>query len=202
MNIGNTCLAVFEKSTHDYHRYNDVDHVMENPFPSSQFEHLLYKKNYIDAVQWHLEDIVRDPNISPDRGLMIKRRIDQSNQDRTDLVEKIDDYFLNQFEQVNYKGEAKINTESPAWAIDRLSILVLKIYHMKEQVLRTDVDSMHVQKCQQKLEILNEQKEDLSKSIDELIADIAAGNRQMKVYRQMKMYNDPALNPALYSSSK
>ena len=202
MNISTVCLEVFEKAIEDYHLYNDVDRLIQNPFPVEKLEHLLYQKNYIDTVQWHLEDIVRDPNISPDKGLMIKRRIDQSNQDRTDLVEKIDDYFLCQFAEVYVKPNASLNTESPAWAIDRLSILILKIYHMNEQVHRTNVDSVHIQKCQQKLNVLNEQKQDLSKSIDELIADIAAGNRRMKVYRQMKMYNDPTLNPSLYHSSK
>lgn len=202
MNISIVCLEVFEKATEDYHLFNDVDRLIQNPFPVEKLEHLLYQKNYIDTVQWHLEDNVRDPSIAPEKGLMIKRRIDQSNQDRTDLVEKIDDYFLHQFAEVHVKPNASLNTESPAWAIDRLSILVLKIYHMNEQVHRTNVDSVHIQKCQQKLNVLNEQKQDLSKSIDELIADIAAGNRQMKVYRQMKMYNDPTLNPSLYWSSK
>ena len=202
MNISTVCLEVFEKAIEDYHLYNDVDRLIQNPFPVEKLKHLLYQKNYTDTVQWHLEDIVRDPSIAPEKGLMIKRRIDQSNQDRTDLVEKIDDYFLHQFAEVNVKPNASLNTESPAWAIDRLSILVLKIYHMNEQVHRTNVDSMHIQKCQQKLNVLNEQKQDLSKSIDELIANIAAGNRQMKVYRQMKMYNDPMLNPSLYGSSK
>lgn len=202
MNISKTCFTVFEKSTEDFHQHNDIDHVVKNPFPANEFEHLLYQKNYIDAVQWHLEDIVRDPNISADKGLMIKRRIDQSNQDRTDLVEKIDDYFLSQFAEVQVKPDASLNTESPAWAIDRLSILVLKIYHMNEQVVRDDVDEVHIHRCQQKLEILHEQKQDLSKSIDELLTDIESGRRRMKVYRQMKMYNDPSLNPVFYSQIK
>jgi hypothetical protein len=163
---------------------------------------LLYKKNYIDAVQWHLEDIVRNPTISPEQGLMIKRRIDQSNQDRTNLVEKIDDYFLQKYAHVECSENARLNTESPAWAIDRLSILVLKIYHMQEEVMRKDADSLHIQNCESKLKILLEQKADLSAAIDELILDIAHGYKKMKVYRQMKMYNDPTLNPVLYCQSK
>ena len=202
MNISKICLTVFEKSTDDFHQHNDVDFAITNPFPANQFECLLYQKNYIDAVQWHLEDIVRDPNIAPDKGLLIKKRIDKSNQERTDLVEKIDDYFFDQFAEIKIKPDASLNTESPAWAIDRLSILVLKIYHMHEQVVRKDVDQEHLQRCQQKLEILQEQKRDLSKSIDELIGDIASGSRRMKVYRQMKMYNDPSLNPVFYIQSK
>lgn len=202
MNLSPNCITVFEKATADYHVYNDVDRAITNQYPTNTLEYLFYQKNYIDAVQWHLEDLVRDPNISPEKGLLIKRRIDQSNQDRTDLVEKIDDYFLHAFENVQYNPNAKINTESPAWAIDRLSILVLKIYHMKEQVMRQDVDQAHLQRCIQKLEILTEQKQDLSTSIDELMADISSGSRRMKVYRQMKMYNDPMLNPILYNLDK
>jgi hypothetical protein len=202
MNLSSTCINIFEKATEDYHINNDVNGIIQNPFPESTFEHLLYKKNYIDAVQWHLEDIVRNPTISPEQGLMIKRRIDQSNQDRTNLVEKIDDYFLQKYVHVECSENARLNTESPAWAIDRLSILVLKIYHMQEEVMRKDADSLHIQNCESKLKILLEQKADLSAAIDELILDIAHGYKKMKVYRQMKMYNDPTLNPVLYSQSK
>ena len=202
MNISAVCLEVFERATLDYHQHNDVDRLIQYPFPDTELEQLLYQKNYIDAVQWHLEDMVRDPTISPEKGLLIKRRIDQSNQQRTDLVEKIDDYFLNQFALVSLSANATLNTESPAWAIDRLSILVLKIYHMNEQVQRADADAQHRKKCQEKLQILTEQQQDLSTSIDELIGDLASGKKRMKVYRQMKMYNDPALNPVLYQSPK
>lgn len=202
MNLSKTCLIVFEKATFDYHVHNDVDRAIENPFPVNQLEHLLYKKNYIDTVQWHLEDVVRDPTISPDKGLMIKRRIDQSNQDRTDIVEQIDDYLLNYFNQSISLPDAKVNTESPAWAIDRLSILVLKIYHMNEEVLRKDASLAHKENCQLKLKVLLEQRADLSQSIDELLDDIQAGRKRMKVYRQMKMYNDPSLNPVLYNQHK
>jgi Protein of unknown function (DUF4254) len=202
MNLSTTCLDIFEKATQDYHVYNDVDRNMENPFPATSLEQLLYKKNYIDAVQWHLEDIVRDPMIAPEKGLLLKRRIDQSNQERTDLVEQIDDYFLRKYAHVKFSADARLNTESPAWAIDRLSILVLKIYHMQEEVMRKDADQMHIQNCTSKLNILLEQKTDLSAAIDELMEDIAEGRKKMKVYRQMKMYNDPTLNPVLYSQSK
>ncbi|NBO57382.1 MAG: DUF4254 domain-containing protein [Chitinophagia bacterium] len=202
MNLSSTCINIFEKATEDYHINNDVNGIIQNPYPESTFEYLLYKKNYIDAVQWHLEDIVRNPTISPEQGLMIKRRIDQSNQDRTNLVEKIDDYFLQKYAHVECSENARLNTESPAWAIDRLSILVLKIYHMQEEVMRKDADSLHIQNCESKLKILLEQKADLSAAIDELILDIAHGYKKMKVYRQMKMYNDPTLNPVLYSQSK
>jgi hypothetical protein len=183
----------------DYHQYNNVDTPLVNPFSAGTLEHLFYRKNFIDTVQWHLEDIVRDPNIDPVSGLELKRRIDRSNQERTDLVEQIDDHFLLLYRDVVVKTDATINTESPAWAIDRLSILVLKIWHMREEVQRTDASEEHRKKCTDKLEILLEQQKDLSGSIDELLGDIAAGRKKMKVYRQMKMYNDPALNPVLYN---
>lgn len=198
MNISKICIAVFQQCVRDYHVHDHVDHPINNPYNQHQFEHLLYLKNHIDTVQWHLEDIVRDPNIDPLEGIALKRRIDKSNQERTDLVEKIDDYFLELFKDVIVSADAKVNTESPAWAIDRLSILALKIWHMQEEVNRQEADEIHRQKCQAKLTILLEQQVDLSTSIDELLADIETGGKKMKVYRQMKMYNDPSLNPVLY----
>ena len=190
---------VFWNATQDYHKQDDVDAPMINPFPEKTIEYDLYHKNWIDAVQWHLEDIVRDPEIDPVEALSIKRRIDKSNQDRTDLVELIDSYFLDKYKAVKPLSDATINTESPAWAIDRLSILALKIYHMKQEVERTDTTEEHREQCRTKLNILLEQQKDLSSAIEQLLADIEAGRKYMKVYKQMKMYNDPALNPVLYA---
>jgi hypothetical protein len=197
--ISRICNEVFHQCVKDYHEHNNVDATLENPFEKGTLHHLFYRKNFIDTVQWHLEDIVRDPNIDPVAGLELKRRIDRSNQERTDLVEQIDDHFLLEYKNTMVNDGATLNTESPAWAIDRLSILVLKIWHMQEEVQRVDASEEHKNKCSNKLQILLEQQQDLSKSIDELILDIAAGNKKMKVYRQMKMYNDPALNPVLYN---
>lgn len=193
--------SIFEKSIADYHKADDVDTPIHNPYPSDGLEHLLYLKNWIDTVQWHLEDIIRDPQINPADALLIKRRIDSSNQERTDVVEYIDSYFLQQFREVKAATDASINTESPAWAIDRLSILALKIYHMQAEVQRTDASEEHRALCQQKLNILLDQRTDLSTAIDELLADIKQGKKYMKVYKQMKMYNDPSLNPVLYQQS-
>ena len=194
--------SVFNQAINDYHKSDDVDAPMVNPYDRLQFEHLLYRKNWIDTVQWHLEDIVRDPLIDPVKALAIKRRIDASNQERTDMVEFIDSYFLDKFKSVAVKSSARINTESPAWAIDRLSILALKVFHMSVEVNRSDADSAHIEACRKKLAVLTEQKADLSTAIEELLADIAAGDKYMKVYKQMKMYNDPALNPVLYANKK
>ena len=202
MNISQLCIRVFHQCVKDYHVHNHVDHPINNPYSSYSFEYLLYLKNHIDTVQWHLEDIVRDPNIDPQEGIALKRRIDKSNQERTDLVEKIDDYFLHLFKDAVVSPEAKVNTESPAWAIDRLSILALKIWHMQEEVNRQEATEEHRMKCSNKLNVLLEQQIDLSSSIDELLADIEAGKKKMKVYRQMKMYNDPSLNPVLYHLSQ
>ena len=190
--------SIFEASIADYHRTDDVDHPIDNRYPFKSIEYYLYLKNWIDTVQWHLEDIIRDPEIDPVEALAIKRRIDKSNQDRTDLVELIDSYLLDTYKDVEIKADARINTESPAWAIDRLSILALKIYHMKAETERTDVDAAHRENCTKKLEILLLQQQDLSTAIDQLLADIESGDKYMKVYKQMKMYNDPALNPVLY----
>ena len=202
MNISQICIRVFNQCVRDYHKHDHVDHPIANPYDNNSFEYLLYLKNHIDTVQWHLEDIVRNPNIDPIEGIALKRRIDKSNQDRTDLVEKIDDYFLDKYKAVTPLPNATINTESPAWAIDRLSILELKIWHMQEEVNRQEVTEEHRLKCSNKLSVLLEQQVDLSTSIDELLADIEAGRKKMKVYRQMKMYNDPALNPILYNLSQ
>ncbi|WP_024992875.1 DUF4254 domain-containing protein [Phocaeicola paurosaccharolyticus] len=189
---------IFEKSIANYHIKDNVDTPIENPYPLRSIEYYLYLKNWIDTVQWHFEDIIRDPNINPEEALLLKRRIDKSNQDRTDLVELIDSYFLDKYKDVVVKADATINTESPAWAIDRLSILALKIYHMRQEVERTDTSGEHLKQCQTKLNILLEQQKDLSSAIDQLIFDIESGNKYMKVYKQMKMYNDPSLNPVLY----
>ena len=193
---------IFNRAIDDYHRFDDVDHPVENPFDEGSLDHLLYMKNWVDTVQWHLEDIIRDPNIDPVEALKIKRRIDKSNQDRTDLVEDIDTYFRDLYSNVKPLDGATINTESPAWAIDRLSILALKIYHMRQEAERTDATAEHIAKCTAKLRVLLEQQVDLSTAIGQLLDDIAAGRKYMKVYRQMKMYNDADTNPVLYAQKK
>lgn len=194
--------SVFERSIKDYHEFDNVDQPINNPFGKDQFEHLLYHKNWIDTVQWHFEDIIRDPNIDPVAALLLKRRIDASNQERTDMVEYIDSYYLQKYSDVKVKNDAKINSESPAWAFDRLSILALKIYHMNEEATRAEASVEHRDKCQAKLNVLLEQRTDLSTAIDDLLSDIASGDKFMKVYKQMKMYNDDDLNPVLYQNKK
>ena len=198
MTFAQLCNQIFPQAVVDYHKTNDVDTPIQNPYAQGTIENDLYLKNWIDVVQWHLEDIIRDPQIDPVAALALKRRIDKSNQDRTDLVERIDSYFWEKFHNVPALPEARINTESPAWAIDRLSILHVKIYHMQEQVDRQDVSAEQHEKCVQKLAVLKEQLTDMTTSITQLLDDYAAGRRIMKVYRQMKMYNDPTLNPVLY----
>jgi hypothetical protein len=197
-----TAFTIFEQSINDYHQYDNVDQPINNPFRKDKIEHLLYAKNWIDTVQWHFEDIIRNPEINPAEALVLKRRIDASNQVRTDMVEYIDSYFLDLYKNVTPKEGAKINSESPAWAIDRLSILALKIYHMNEEATRPDATPEHRAKCQEKLNVLLEQKQDLSTAIDDLLADIESGDKFMKVYKQMKMYNDEELNPVLYQNKK
>ena len=190
-------FEIFEESIRKYHIKDRVDQEFNNPYPPDDIAHLLYKKNWIDTVQWHFEDIIRDPQIAPVAALELKRKIDASNQERTDLVEYIDSYFLNKYSSVSIQKDATINTESPAWAIDRLSILALKVYHMREEAERTDATKEHIQNCSQKLAVLLEQKKDLSLAIDQLLQDIEEGRKYMKVYKQMKMYNDEELNPIL-----
>jgi hypothetical protein len=199
MTFSNICNDIFKKATSDYHITDDVDVPMNNPYELKTIEYYLYLKNWIDAVQWHLEDIVRDPHIDPKEALVIKRRIDKSNQNRTDLVELIDSYFYDKFKAIQPSADAIINTETPAWAVDRLSILMLKIYHMQKEVERKDADAKHIEECRKKLDILLVQQQDLSTAIDSLLSNIEKGKVVMKVYKQMKMYNDPALNPVLYS---
>ena len=196
--ISSLAIKVFEKAVDDYHVYDDINRSATNPYDKKDFEHLLYEKNWIDTVQWHYEDIIRDPDIESNEGMKLKRLIDSSNQNRTEMVEYIDSYFLNLYKQITPKKDAKVNTESPAWALDRLSILILKIYHMREESLRTDVSDQHKDSCSEKLKILLEQRKDLSDSIDQLLEDLAKGEKKMRVYKQMKMYNDETLNPVLY----
>jgi uncharacterized protein DUF4254 len=200
MTTAEHCNTIFEECITYYHVLDTVDQPLTNPYPEHNIEHLLYHKCWIDTVQWHYEDLIRDPQIDPGEGMALKRLIDASNQQRTDMVEKIDDWFLAQFENITAAAGASINSESPAWVVDRLSILALKIYHMREQVERKDVDEAHVQQARARLSVLREQQTDLGTSFNQLLADIGSGKRIMKVYRQMKLYNDPATNPVLYKN--
>ena len=195
-------FPVFEQSIKDYHIIDDVYQPTLNPYTKGTIEYLLYAKNWVDTVQWHYEDIIRDPNIDPIAALVLKRKIDASNQVRTDMVEYIDSYFLQKYSHVSVKAGAKINSESPAWAFDRLSILALKIYHMNEEATREEASAEHRQKCQDKLNVLLEQRTDLSTAIEDLLLDFENGDKFMKVYKQMKMYNDDDLNPVLYQNKK
>lgn len=198
MTFSEKANRIFVQSINQYHINDDVNALIVNPFEEKTIEHDLYLKNWIDTVQWHLEDIIRDPNIDPAEALILKRRIDKSNQDRTDLVEDIDNYFYGLYQNIASLPDATFNTESPAWAVDRLSILALKIYHMTEQTQRIDATAEHKEKCQKKLDVLLQQQSDLSLAIDQLLADYESGKKYMRVYRQMKMYNDASTNPILY----
>ena len=202
MNFTEQANKIFRQAINDYHLTDNVDTTIRNPYDRDSIEYSLYLKCWIDTVQWHLEDIIRDPHINPQDALSMKRRIDRSNQDRTDLVEDIDSYFRQTYSNVKPLPDARLNTESPAWAVDRLSILALKIYHMQEQVERQDASDEHRAKCQAKLNVLLEQQVDLSTAIDQLLEDIEQGRKYMKVYRQMKMYNDPSTNPVLYNKKR
>lgn len=198
MSFSEQCNKIFQRAIDDYHVQDDIDTPISNPYDDGTIENRLYLKCWIDTVQWHFEDIIRDPHIDPTEALTLKRRIDRSNQDRTDLVEQIDSYFRQKYAEVKVLPGARINTESPAWAIDRLSILALKIYHMREQAERQDASKEHKDTCKVKLNVLLEQQKDLGTAIDQLLEDIQEGRKYMKVYRQMKMYNDPSTNPVLY----
>ena len=198
MSFTQKCNEIFNKAIEDYHIKDDIDTPISNPYGHDTIENRLYLKCWIDSVQWHMEDIIRDPHLDPQEGMQLKHRIDRSNQDRTDLVEQIDSWFRQHFSDVTPLPDARLNTESPAWAVDRLSILALKIYHMREQVERQDATPEHRALCKGKLDVLLEQQKDLSLAIDQLLEDIKEGKKYMKVYRQMKMYNDPSTNPILY----
>ena len=195
-------ISIFKQSISDYHQLDCVDQPLKNPYPVGSLDALLYHKNWIDTVQWHLEDIIRDPFIEPSEALKIKRRIDASNQERTDMVEYLDSYFLDLYKDIVTDVNTPINTETPAWAFDRLSILELKIYHLEQETIRRDVTNDHLLKCQEKLDVLLQQEIDLSVAIEQLLNDLNSGKKKMKVYKQMKMYNDPSLNPVLYKSEK
>ena len=196
------CFEIFDQCISDYHLENSIKGKSKNPYEKKDIKYLLYQKNWIDTVQWHLEDLIRDPKINPEDALKLKRTIDNSNQKRTDLVEYIDSYFLNKYKNVEISNSATFNSESPAWAIDRLSILALKIFHMNEETKRKGASEEHKSNCCAKLEILTQQKEDLSSAIDQLLSDIESGTKYMKTYKQMKMYNDEDLNPVLYKTKK
>ncbi|MDE6282842.1 MAG: DUF4254 domain-containing protein [Muribaculaceae bacterium] len=193
------CNEVFDRATVDYHITDSIDVPAPVPYEPDTIEALLYAKNWIDVAQWHMEDLIRDPNIDPAEGMKLKHRIDASNQDRTDRVEDLDTYFRDLYKRVTPLPDAQINTESPAWALDRLSILAVKIYHMLAETERADASPEHIARCRAKLNVLLEQREDLSKAINTLLDDIAGGRKYMKVYRQMKMYNDADTNPVLYA---
>jgi len=191
-------ISIFKQSIYDYHRFDSVEQPLQNPYPAGSLDGLLYYKNWIDTVQWHLEDIIRNPEIDPVEALKIKRKIDASNQERTDMVEYLDSYFLDLYKEVKTTENIPLNTETPAWALDRLSILQLKIFHMEQEVIRSDISKEHIKKCQEKLNLLLQQEIDLSEAIEQLLQDFSSGRKKMKVYKQMKMYNDPHLNPVLY----
>ncbi len=202
MNFTETAWKIFNQSIEDYHTWDDVTAPINNPFEKDTLERILYAKNWIDTVQWHLEDIIRDENIDPAEALQLKRTIDASNQKRTDLVEFIDSWFLTKYENIAPKPDAKINTETIAWAVDRLSILALKVYHMSLEANRASASEEHRAACQAKLDVLLDQHKDLSASIDQLLSDIENGDVKIKVYKQMKMYNDESLNPILYQKGQ
>lgn len=199
MTFTENCNVVFDKATADYHITDNIDAPRPAPYPEGSPEAILYLKNWIDVTQWHMEDLIRDPQIEPVDAVALKRRIDASNQERTDMVEELDTWFRDRYAGVTPLPDATINTESPAWALDRLSILAVKIYHMKAEVNRADADDAHRRKCAAKLDVLLEQRADLTSAIDTLLCDIEDGRKYMKVYRQMKMYNDADTNPVLYN---
>ena len=196
------CITIFNQSINHYHIDDNVDAPFQNPFEKNNLDSLLYRKNWIDTVQWHLEDIIRDPEIEPNEALVVKRRIDKSNQERTDIVEQLDEYFYNQYKEIPKVDEVKLNTETPAWTLDRLSILQLKIYHMQLESEREEVDESHRSNCKTKLFVLQEQEKDLARAINDLMNDLESGNKMMKLYKQMKMYNEESLNPILYKKAK
>ncbi len=170
---------------------------IDNPYRG--FLNLVCEQHQRNFLLWHEEDKARDPTASDHEIAAVKRRIDRLNQERNDWIERLDEYILNNLAAwgVRPLPRAKLNTETPGAAIDRLSILALRIYHMEEQTQRTDVDEEHRERARAKLSILHQQHEDLSTALADLLADLFSGKRVMKIYRQFKMYNDPAYNPYL-----
>ena len=179
-------------------------HTEEISNPYTGFLHAVCSQHTFNFLLWHEEDIARSKDVGDERIAAVKRAIDGYNQKRNDGIESLDAYLLRELErlQVTPQAVARQNTETPGSAIDRLSILALRRYHMQEQADRTDAGDEHRAKARQKLEILAEQHHDLSTSLQELLDDIFAGRKRLKVYFQFKMYNDPALNPQLYQSAK
>jgi len=198
MGFSACCLDIFKACTRDYHARDEVDAQEQNPYARGTMAALLYTKHWVDVVQWHLEDIIRDPEIDAGEALRVKRRIDELNQWRTELVELLDDRLAKEYEGVKLQPGARLNTESLAWAMDRLSILELKLFHMEQESCREGVPETHVQCCVDRVAVLAEQQADLMKAIDQLFEDLRTGRRYVRVYRQFKMYNDPMLNPVLY----
>ena len=192
-------IKIFNQATADFKKTDNINQRLKNRYnPTEEYiESLLYKKSWIDTIQWAYEDIIRDPEIDPIEALNLKRKIDSSNQERTDTVELLDEYFLKKYSDIKVLESATINTESPAWALDRLSILELKIYHMNIETNRLDASENHKSNCSLKLAVLIQQRDDLSTAIDELLDEISSGKKYMKTYKQMKMYNDQELNPIL-----
>ncbi len=192
-------IEIFNQATADFKKSGSINQLLTNRYnPEEEYiESLLYKKSWIDTIQWAYEDIIRDPEIDPIEALNLKRKIDSSNQERTDTVELLDEYFLKKYSDIKVLESATINTESPAWALDRLSILELKIYHMNIETNRLDASENHKSNCSLKLAVLIQQRDDLSTAIDELLDEISSGKKYMKTYKQMKMYNDQELNPIL-----
>lgn len=191
---GEKFTKIFRESIEDWHKNQESN----NPYIGDSLEFILYNKNQIDTIQWHVEDEIRRIDILDKEIASLKRKIDSLNQQRTDLVEKLDDIFLNQFQLVVQTKDSRMNSETPAWLVDRMSILELKIYHMEEQTQRTDVSEEHRNTCANKLKVLLEQRADMILCMNQLIEDLTLGKKYMKVYRQMKMYNDKSLNPSLY----
>ena len=170
----------------------------------TDFLSLVSKQHFFNFELWHQEDMARDSDAPDSKIAAVKRTIDVLNQQRNDLIEQIDQYLLNilQKKNVQYVKDADMNSETPGSIIDRLSINALKIYHMEEETQRTDVNNDHLKKCSVKVSVLYDQRNDLKKSLDKLLYDLSIGEKQLKVYKQMKMYNDENLNPVLYQKKR
>ena len=188
MSFSESCYRIFEQATEAYHTTDNINATVHNPYPVNSFEFYLYLKHWVDAVQWHLLNIIHQPDQEAGKVLEVVSRIEKMNQERVDLVELIDSLLQDRYKGVKPLPQATLNTESPAWAIDRLSILELKIYHTRKETERTDASDVSLARFRKKLEILEEQRKDLSTAIDQLLLDIRQGKKHLKVYKQMKLY--------------